>query len=342
MLLEDFFAEALFLKAGAEPGHEQGRADRAGKKILGSVLDAAHRILLLLQAGHDDDGGVAQLTGLTQSREHREAIHLRHADVEEDGVEVPVLHLRDRLDPVFGEGEVEAARLEETPEDLAVFRIVVGDEEGAGFARREGGRGFRDLHGGNRVSAGEGLEAAVEEGDGLFKGASEGCGDASEPNQLGKSEEVIEPIAAVVPVTPHRLARIFPVEGGHLVAEEGDFAREFLEITRQGRSRRRLGRLHPREQGREGRRRFAERSKPVCRSVGVHVLRVSPFPRGVATQKARLIRVRAASGSRPSRNRRRSPGNLRRRQGSRFSGKSRSRRHCGGSPAARGSARPSP
>jgi len=130
---------------------------------------------------------------------------------------------------------METARFEETSKDLAVFRVVVGDEEPACFGCCDRGRRFRGIRGDFRICAGEKLEAAFEELDRIADAEPEGFGDAAKPDQLRQSEEVIEPVAAVVSVKAQRRPGILPVEAGYFFSEEDRLAREFLQIAREGR-----------------------------------------------------------------------------------------------------------
>ena len=95
-------ARALLRDARLHARLEQHRIEGLRQEILGALLDAAHRARHVVERRDHDHRDVARRAVPLEAREHREAIHLRHHDVEQHEVGRLRLHHRERLLPVLG------------------------------------------------------------------------------------------------------------------------------------------------------------------------------------------------------------------------------------------------
>jgi hypothetical protein len=71
-----------------------------------------------------------------QHRQHLEAVHLRHAQVEQDGVGGSRAKGGDSPHAILGSHRVEAIPLEQPAEDAPHLRIVVDDQDRRRFSHR--------------------------------------------------------------------------------------------------------------------------------------------------------------------------------------------------------------
>ena len=121
-------AKALLVEAGVDARPQQHRIEGLGQVVLGARLDTADDAVDLVDGrDHDHRHPVHPRVGL-EARQHLEAVHVRHHQVEEDQIEILGLHLRQRLAPAIGRADAMAEADAPPGEQIAVGLDVVALE----------------------------------------------------------------------------------------------------------------------------------------------------------------------------------------------------------------------
>src|ERR1700722_1659340 len=111
------------------PGDELGVAERLGEVVVGAAAQPAHLLRLQAVPGEDEDGNVAQVA---DPLEHRPAVHLRQADVEDHETRLVSVEGAQAFSSGVGLGHLEPAPVEHGLDAERDIGVVLDDEHLAG------------------------------------------------------------------------------------------------------------------------------------------------------------------------------------------------------------------